>query len=89
MPDQIVKNVIEALEALYVAICRSTIKIHECNLSNLSPLLILYVWETMVLLIKTKNPAKGDKVNMVVLTLGLSMYLISVILVEVGGMELS
>jgi hypothetical protein len=40
-------------------------------------------------LIKAKNPAEGDEVNMVVSTLRHPLYLIGVILVEVGGMELS
>lgn len=41
-----------------------------------------------MLLIKAKNLTEGNKVNSIVSTLSHPMYLISVILVEIGGMEL-
>jgi len=41
-----------------------------------------------MLLIKAKNLAEGNKVNMIVSILGHLMYLICVMAVEVGGMKL-
>ena len=47
------------------------------------------IGEPTVLLIKAKDVVEGHKINMIVSTFYHPMYLISVSLVEVGGMELS
>jgi len=50
--------------------------------------LIMNVSVSSKLLLKTQNPTEGDKINMVVSTIHHPMYLISGLIIEVGGVEL-
>ena len=50
--------------------------------------LIMNVSVSSKLLLKTQNPTEGDKINMVVSTIHHPMYLISELIIEVGGVEL-
>ena len=50
--------------------------------------LIMNVSVSSKLLLKTQNPTEGDKINTVVSTIHHPMYLISGLIIEVGGVEL-
>ena len=61
---------------------------HVSDVMDLCSRLIMNVSVSLKLLPKTQNPTEGDKINMVVLTIHHPMYLISGLIIEVGGMEL-
>jgi hypothetical protein len=48
---------------------------------------IMYVSESSVLLSKTKDPAKGHRVDMIVVTICHLVHLILLLIIEVGGIK--
>ena len=70
------------------AISRPTVSPHVSDVMDLCSGLIMNVSVSPMLFPKTHNPTEGDKINMVVSTIHHPMYLISELIIEVGGVEL-
>ena len=88
VPDQIVQNVIIALQATDLPICTSLINPHIGNTTDLNSSLIMNGSEASLLLSKTKDPAESYKINSIMPSLSHPMNLISVDAIEESGMEL-
>jgi len=70
------------------SISSPTVSPHVSDVMDLCSGLIMNVSVSSKLLLRTQNPTEGDKINMVVSTIHHPMYLISGLIIEVGGVEL-
>ena len=88
VPDEIIQNVIIALQATELPIFTSPVNPHICNAVDLSSSLIMNVSEGPLLLSKTKDLAESHKINSIMPSLSHLVNLISVDAIEETGMEL-
>jgi len=89
VPDQIIQNVIIALQATDFPICTSPINPHIGNITDLSSSLIMNISEAPLLLSKTKDPAESHKINSIMPSICHLVNLISVDTIEESSMKLS